>query len=74
MRQTVLFQLKIFVAVILDRVALGVKDGGPPVTNCATTRIAVLGVTNVSTRKLELTAASADNDIRPFQAVSMVFV
>ena len=74
MRVPVLLENKIFVSVILYRVAMGVKQGGPPVADRATALIAVFGITNITAWDLELPATTPKDYVRPFQTISVVLI
>jgi hypothetical protein len=65
-RDAILLQNKIFVTVIFDWVSVGVEQGGPPVSDGARADIAIFWITYITTRDLEFSATTADDNIRPF--------
>ena len=74
MRQPTLLELEIFVTIVFDWIAIGIEQRSPPVADRATTLIAILGVTNITTWNIEFAAAASNDDVRPFQTISMVLI
>ncbi len=59
---------------MVDGITKGVQQRGPPVANGATPVVAVLRISDIATGDVEFPTATANHDIRPFQAIPMVFV
>ena len=74
MRQPTLLELEIFVTIVFDWVAIGIEERSPPVSDSATPLIAILGITNITTWNIEFAATATNDDIWPFQTISMVLV
>ena len=74
MRVSVLLQDKIFVAIILNRIAVGIEQSGPPVSDGATAFIAVFRITYITAWDFQFSATTTDDYVRPFQTAAMMFV
>ena len=71
---TILLQYEVFIPIMINGIAKGIQQGGPPISNRATTGLSILRISNVASRKFQPPGTPTHNDVRPLNAIRMVFI
>ena len=71
---TILLQYEVFIPIMINGIAKGIQQGGPPISNRATTGLSILRISNVASRKFQPPGTPTHNDVRPLNAIRMVYI